>query len=106
VIRLVRGGGQPITCDVYVVELACSWSWPAGCIGHPNKSAAAIAIDMHVTFAHRTYSTNRRLPNVRKIKRKYICAAIVPTTARQYAGKQRSDRTNQIAATERKACRL
>jgi len=99
----MRGEGQPVTRDVYVVELACSWSCPAGCISHPNKSAAAIAIDMH---AHQTYSTNRRLPNVRKIKCKYICAEIVPTTARQYAGKQRNDRTNHIAATERKVCRL
>jgi len=72
----------------------------------PNKSATAIAIDMHATFAHWTYSTNRRLPNVCKIKCKYISAEIVPTTACQYAGKQRNDRTNQIAAIEWKACRL
>jgi len=38
-----------------------------------------------------------------------ICAETVPTTAHQYAGKQRNGsdrRTNQIAATERKVCRL
>jgi len=48
------------------LELACRLYQPR------NKSAAAIAIDMHASFAHRTYSTNRRLPNVRKIKCKNI----------------------------------
>jgi len=91
-----RGGGQPITRVVYVIQLACSYSYI-------SQSAAAIAIDMHATFAHRIYSTNRQLPNVCKIKCKYICAEIVPTTARHSA---LVNRTNHIAAIEWKACRL
>jgi len=46
------------------------------------------------------------MPNVCKIKRKYICAETVPTTARQYAGKQEWIGSNNIAAIERKVCRL
>ena len=101
---VVRGSANHMRClrcgTCLQLELACRLHQPW------NKSAVAIAIDMHATFAHWTYSTNRRLPNVRKIKCKYICAETVPTTARQYAGKQRNDRTNQIAAIEWKACRL
>jgi len=84
----VRGGESPnhVRCLRYSTCLQLDLAWQS--ISHPNKSTAAIAIDMHATFAHWIYSTNRRLPNVRKIKCKYICAEIVPTTARQYAGKQ------------------
>ena len=93
-------GGQPITRDVYSPADGAS-------LQAVSAIPSLLRQDMRATFAHRTYSTNRRLPNVRKIKCKYICAEIVPTTARQYAGKQRNgsdSRTNQIAAIEWKAC--
>jgi len=99
VVRVVRRGGQSITRDVYSPAAGAGLQAASAIPSLPRQ-------DMHATFAHRTYSTNRRLPNVRKIKCKYIYAEIVPTTAHQYAGKQRNDWTNQIAAIERKACRL
>jgi len=86
--------------------LACSWSWPAGC-NQPSRVCRCKTRTPLLLIGH--IRLDRQLPNVRKIKCKYICAETVPTTARQYAGKQRNGsdhRTNHIAATERKACRL